>query len=373
MATKKKSATAFEVTINTTILQDMISRVTKGASNNKLLPLTQMLAIELKDNQLRLITSDGTNYLYIIQDKVEGNDFYAVVPIEVFSKLISRLTCESVSLSLTDNLLSVVGNGNYTIELPLDEEGLPIKYPDLAEDIEIKGTTKINLSTLKLILQSCKSSLATTLDEPCYTGYYAGENVIATDSYKIAAVDVKLFDEPVLVSPALMNLFEVMRAEKVGVDIIDDDIIFTTPDCIICGKKMEYIEDFQVDAIMELVNNEFDSICKISKAGLISLLDRISLFVGPYDNGIIRLTFTKDGINIESSKANGIETIPYIESSNFKAYTCVANIEILTQQVKANPDDVIELHYGDESSIKFTAGNVIQIVALSEEDELNAD
>lgn len=373
MATKKKSATP-EVTIKTDLLQDMVTRAAKGASNDKTLPLTQMMAISLKDSVFSLATSDGTNYLYIRKDKMKGEDFYAVVPVDVFAKLISRTTSENVVLIRDENTLTVSGNGSYVLELPTEDDGEIVQYPNLLEEDDFTQAEVIakeaNLSTMKLILDTCKSALATTLDVPCYTGYYMGERVLATDTYKISAIDVKLFDEPILMSPEMMNLFEVMTAEKIEIRANNSDVYAVTADCVICGKSMEFIDDFASDKIQALVDEEFESSCKISKAGILSLLDRVSLFVGAYDQGAIRLTFDKTGLIVESKQASAKEIIPYIESNNFKPFTCTIHHEMLAQQIKSNPVDALTLYYGDDSSIKFVDGNVTQVVALLDEDEI---
>ena len=60
-------------TMNTVKLQDMVAKAMKGASNNKLIPLTNLMAIQLKDHKLTLITTDATNFLYIMEDKVAGD------------------------------------------------------------------------------------------------------------------------------------------------------------------------------------------------------------------------------------------------------------------------------------------------------------
>ena len=96
----KKEKVSNKLTIKTAKLQDMVSRVVKGAKNDKVLPITQMMAIRLQDNVLTLITTSVTTTMYIREEKVDGNDFYVVVPVDVFSKLISKLTCENITLEV---------------------------------------------------------------------------------------------------------------------------------------------------------------------------------------------------------------------------------------------------------------------------------
>jgi DNA polymerase III sliding clamp (beta) subunit (PCNA family) len=47
-----------QMKIATEKFQDMVARASKGASENKLLPITRLMAFELKDNVLTLTTTD---------------------------------------------------------------------------------------------------------------------------------------------------------------------------------------------------------------------------------------------------------------------------------------------------------------------------
>ena len=357
-----------KLSIKTVVLQEMVSRAIKGAGQNKLIPITSLMAIQLKQNQLTLITTDASNTLYIVQDKVEGDDFYCVVQVEQFSKLIARMTSENITLELNNSILSVKGNGNYKIELPLDENGECINYPDPASELKVEGEiVDINLTTIKTILAVNKASLAVTMEDPQYTGYYVGDRVVTTNRDTICALGVKLFDTPVLISPETMNILDVMTEEKIGVYRSEGVIEFITKDCIVYAYEMEGIDDYAIDVIEQLVDEEFDSSCKINKSDILALLDRINLFVSVYDNKAINLTFTPEGIDVSSKQSNGIEKISYVDSKNFKPYTCMIDIVMLTQQIKANKCDTIELQYGNDGSIKLIDGNITQIIALYED------
>ena len=352
-----------KITVKADLLKEMVGRAVKGASQNKLIPLTSLMAISLKDNKLELITTDMTNYLYIMNDKIVGDDFYAVVQVEQFSKLIGRMTCENVELEVDNAILKVKGNGDYKIELPLDEEGNTIVFPDPMAN-ELTDGKDVNITTIKTILNTVKPALAITMEMPVYTRYYVGKKVVATDTYKIASMNVDMLqEEPLLISAELMNLLDVMTCEKIQFHKNEDLLIFASPDCIVYGHTMEGIEDYKIDAISQLVDTEFPSVCKLNKAALLAVLDRIALFVGQYDNKGITLTFTDKGVDISSKSNSGIETLEYLENKNFAPYTCQIDIEMLTQQIKANTAEALELHYGNDGSLKFTDGDITQIIA----------
>ena len=62
------------------------------------------------------------------------------------------------------------GNGSYAIELPLNEDGELIRFPDPVSKVNLENIGEVKLSTIKLITSTAKASLAETLDNPCYTG-----------------------------------------------------------------------------------------------------------------------------------------------------------------------------------------------------------
>lgn len=355
-----------KLSIKTVVLQEMVSRAIKGASQNKLIPITSLMAIQLKDKTLKLITTDASNYLYILQDNVEGDDFYVVVYVDQFSKLISKLTSENTTIELNDKILGIKANGEYKIELPLDENGELIQYPDPISEASITGEVKtINLTTIKTILTVNKASLATSIEEPAYTGYYVGDKVVSTDTYKICGLNIKLFDDPILISPETMNLFEVMTEDKIEVYTQENVLEFVTKNCIIYGHKMEGIENYAIDSINTLLDEKFKNSCKINKGDILATLDRILLFVGVYDNKAITLTFTEEGIDISSKQSNGIESVKYLEKvKKFKAFTCMIDITMLIDQIKANESETIELQYGNDQSIKIVNDKVTQVIAL---------
>lgn len=366
------------LTINTGEFKEMVAKATKGASIDNNILLTQLMGIELKNNRLTLVTTDTSNYLYVHKDKVAGDDFYAVVPVQRFSKLISKLTCENVSLAVEldgngepDKLL-VHGNGKYVLELPYDEDGELIEFPDPVDerkDLDNWSTSEILLPTVRMLLTTAKASLLQAKDKTIpYTGYYIGDRAVTTNSFKICGIDVQMFDEPKLLSAETVNLLDVVTEENIKVSYNDEYIMFVTDSVTIFGRLKEGIEDFDIASISALLDEPFPSACKVDKSALLQMLDRLALFVGAQDKNGVYLTFTKEGLNVSSKQNVGDELIPYIESQDFNDYTCCVDITMFTTQVKANTAAVIGILYGKDSTIKLVDGNIKQIVALADDD-----
>lgn len=363
-------------TINTAILQEMVSKSVKCASNDNQRPLTGLIAIQLKDNLFTLITCSESNYLYVNKENIVGDDFHVVVPVEIFSKLVSKLTAESTTLEFTENTLVVKSGGTYSIEVSLNEEGEFTKYPDPFNKIDLSAdTTKhypIKRSTLNLILAVNSASLAAgevAKDLPeVYRGYYVSDSIVTTDTVKMCGVNIKVCDTPMMVRPETIKLTEVFSDENLEIAVQDDAIIIRSldsADCVIMSRLMSNIEDFQIDALNGLLATNFESDCAINKTVLLQVLDRLSLFIDKFDDFGVYLTFTQDGIKFANKKSSSEELISYEASNNFKPFTCKVDIKMLIEQVKAAPGDLINLKYGDEVCLKFTDGNVTQLVALN--------
>lgn len=354
--------------LKTSILQEMTQKAIKGASFNKILPLTSMLAIELKDNVLTLTTTDFSNYLEVKQDKVEGEDFYVVVNADIFAKLIGKLTTETVTMTLENNVLTVKSNGEYKLELPVDENGSLVKFPQYKKNLSTPSHS-IKLATLKSIVNTNKASVAQDLSTPALTGYYVdNKGVLTSDSFVACHNKITTIQDTFMLPFEVVELFNVLTAEDVNITTDSTNVIISTPNVTIYGKLLLEVENFPVKEINEYLETSFVSYCKLSKDELLNILDRLLLFVGDFDKNEVYLTFTNEGMLIESKQATGKELIKYTESHDFAPFTCCIDIEILKQQIQAQQAEVVDVYYGNDTAIKVAQGAITQIVSLSDDE-----
>ena len=172
-----------------------------------------------------------------------------------------------------------------------------------------------------------------------------------------------------LVSPEVMNLLDLVTEEVIELFIVDNKMVFRTTDCTVYSVEMEGIEDYAIDAITGLLNEEFESMCKVSKVELLSMLDRLSLFVGAYDKNAVNLVFSDKELLVSSKASSGVESIKYTESKNPKEFACTIDIDMLATQIKAQTGEVLEVWYGLDNAIKLVDGNTKSIIALLEQTE----
>ena len=357
-----------KLTIGTARLQALFNKAIKGAGCNKLIPMTSLIAIQLKDGVLTLTTTDATNYLSLIERDVAGDDFYVAVQVDFLAKLVSKMTCKEVTLEVTDNTLEVIGNGKYQIELDLEDDGSLVKLPNPIENF--KKDTKIgatNNQTIMQTLASVKPALATADEDesPWLTCYYVNDSIVATDTYTVATCKNGFLSEPKLLSSEMVDLLGLLSGD-INAYTDEDKILFEADSGAVYGTIPNGIEHYSIDDIQELVSQEFASSCTVVKSALFSLLDRIAMFVGIYDNGKITLSFGKDGLEVSSRYAK--ELIPYVKSENAKEFECQADVTMLITQVKAQTSSEITIEYGEDNAIKIIDGDITSVVALLEDE-----
>lgn len=359
--------------VSTIVLQEMVSKVAKGVGNNKLLPVTGLLCIKHADGKLTLVSTDATNYLYVTEPGVAADaDFYAVIDADTFIRLVGKLTCDQTVLSVDNNVLCVKANGTYKIPLQLDSEGGIVKYPDPVADtahLVPDEVVPMETSTVDVLQTSIKPALAMTYDNPCYTAYYAADRVLATDTYKLACYHKQIaFDEPVLLSAQYVRLLDVADTD-LALERYGNTLVARTDTVTVYGTVADGIEDYAVTAINRLVESDMPYKCRLSKDAVLQVLDRIGIFVGPYDKGTVYLTFNKSAVDITSKTSSGVDTVEYVAESDCDVYTCAVDIKMLTDEVKAIPSEYFEVQFGTTGAIKLVDADsdLTLVVALMQD------
>jgi DNA polymerase III sliding clamp (beta) subunit (PCNA family) len=358
--------------IKTNLLQEMVAKAIQGASNNKLIPITSLIGIELKENILTLMTTDGSNQLKIIQNLENeiqdvNQEFYTIVNAETFAKLVGKTTKEFIELTNNENYLEVKGNGTYKLEIPVNEDGEMIKFPK-GEQIEDTNAQQISIEKLKNILTSAKVSVAKTMEVPCLTGYYLSDKVVSTDRQMVSYTNDKLFDEPILISSEMAELLQLLEGDNVTLYRQDNKLKFETKNIVITGKQLEGIDIYPVQAIENLVKLNYDNSIKVNKTEILDVLDRMSLFVSDYDKNGVYLKFEPNGLVIRSQKSNAEEAIVLPETSDREVFNCLIDIEMLKNQIQSLTTDIVEIYYGQPTSIQIKEGNTILVISLLSED-----
>lgn len=360
------------INIKTVVLKRAVGKAIKGASLDKNLPLTNMLGITCKDKTLSVYTTDGINYLTMLEEIDSTEELNVTVPIEIFSKLVAKITSEDIELSLEGAVLMVRGNGNYKIELPTDQGGL-IDFPVPNLVTENDDFRTIKTSDIRAIINSNKSSLAKNLTVPCLCGYYVDkERVVTTNEIVACFSSVNLMNDEKLLPSTLVDLLALTDSDTIEYHTAINDkgltnLVFKTNDMSLIGMELGFKEQYPIQPLLDLLNTQtYKGQCKVPKLLLSNVIDRLYLFVDQYDKNSVTFTFNQTGLDISSRKMSGIETINYIESKEFTPYVAIVDVISLKAQLSSFNGEEVTICYGNECVLKLESENATYIMALLE-------
>jgi len=354
--------------VKTKILQKMLDKVMKGVVDNKIVPITSLIGIDLEDGVLSITATDRINFIRVLEDEIKGANFKATILAQQFNKLIQRITVDNISIVLKDNYLEVkAGTGKYKIELPLEGEDL-IVYPDIP-DIKASSKGTLSMKDVKSLLETNKVCLAKNNSEYRWLeGYHISKDCAITGDSRIAAINsVKLFETSFLLCKECVELLDVIQEDEVYYTRDGDQLLFESNNVSIYTIELEDEENYPYDSIKDFFKGiEKSSYCQLPKDELLSVLDRISLFVGEYDQNDIQLNFSKGGLSVKSKKVTGAEIIKYVKHQNIKAFECEIDLELFKSIVSVQPKGVFDLYFGNENCLRILGLNTKHLIALSE-------
>ena len=357
--------------IKTLELVRLINIVVKAAGNNKLIPITQMIGIKCSEGKLTLSATDSFNYMYV-HKQIESDDKMNIcVPAETLSKLVNKFTCEETEIKLTDNYLSIIGNGEYKLNLLLDDEGKAFKFPTKECSKENCNTQDIDLVKFTNTKFYGEKSLAQTMEEPDLIAYFVNDKyAISTDRNIMTLYKESISNVPLTLRSKFVELISVMK-EKIKFinwknEVTGEMILYVSDGEIeIYSKINGNVEDYPYEAIQNLIENtEFKTSAKVSVKELTAVLDRISLMVTPYDSNVIDLKLNADKLFISSVKSTGIETVILKDITGNSSWSGKIDIEMLKSQLTSFVKDEITIYLGNDTCIKLIEGNVTKLICL---------
>lgn len=350
--------------IHTYLLKELLSKAVKGATNNKLLPITSLVKIEQEGTNIKLTTTDGVNYLIVESQGgiVKEGAFYLVVEIDKLNKLVSKISKDYTVLEVDNGKLIIHADGVYNFELLLDEFEQKNAFQGYEFDTIIPKQ-QIETKDIKYLVKTLKSSLSREFSKETLTHYYCGEYTAATNGFAAAKTRIKLFEKPLLLSSELMNLIEIIEDEEINVQVNGEKLLFTTPSITIYGESNPNISNYP--DINRIFETRYESAQVISKEILLNSLGRLRLFTNEYQRNAIHIEFLDDEIKITAEQNNSFEIIKAEKMINYvKPFKIKLDLELLLSQISSCENEEIELWYADENMLKIVSGRTERLMAL---------
>lgn len=362
-------------------MQNACSKILAAVDSNNLSILTETLQIKTEGKNL-FISVTNREYFARVRIEIDADvDFHATVNANLFLKLISQITTDTIEMNVIENSLVLKGNGTYKLPLIFDGNTL-LELPQ----INIYNPTVefvIPSETLLSILQyNSKEITKGSISKPIQKLYYMDECGAVTFTTG-ACVNNFTLDQPVkvLLNDRLVKLFKLFKGEKVkftlGYDAISDDIVqtkvkFETNDVTLtailsCDDSM--LRQFPVNAVRGRADGTYPHSINLNREHLIQTINRLMLFTTS-NNGkeIVKpnstFEFKKDSVVIYDVKKENKEEIYYTNTScNIDdSYIAILDLNDLKATLETCIEQYVTLNFGDGSAFVLVRGNIKNVI-----------
>lgn len=362
-------------------IQSACSKILAAVDSNSVSALTETLQLTTRGKELFLNVTNNEYFAKVKLEMKEPVEFNATVNANLFLKLISQITTETIELSVTETALILKGNGTYNLPLIFDGDRLM----ELPEIIINNPTTSFSIdsSILQSILQFNSKELSKgIISRPIQKLYYMDELGAITFTTG-ACVNSFSLEKPVkvLLNDRLVKLFKLFKDGPVnftlGYDTLSDGVIqtkvrFESEDISLtailsCDDTM--LQSYPVNAVRARANSDYPYSVNISREQLIQTINRLLLFtsangardiINPYST----FEFKPDRVVVWDTHHENFEEVFYtntrceVEGS----YTTMFDFKDFRTTLENCSEQYVTLNFGDEQALVVARGNVRVVI-----------
>lgn len=359
-----------KIKLNTEALKVATSKASKGVGNLAMLTITSAIALELVNGDFVLTTTTNSHNLAVrIKDVTSSeNNFYACTDCELFTKLVSKTGTETITLEVTENALVFTGDGVYNLPLLQDEEGTMVRITPI--NVDSLESVNVPTETLKKLLTWNKLAVATTLEEPIFTGYCVKDNQVFTYNNNTACVSsLKLDGVNMLIPSGIVDLFSLFEDKSVTVATTDNKVEFSTTDVLITGALLEGFDLYPTEQLGTLVNgDDFKNSIKVSKEKFANMIDRMSLFTNE-DKNELTISFAQDKLIVSDKNLSAGEQLGYISKNEVESFEVKVDLNDIKRIVGQVVEEEVCMLYGSDVGLCVYSDNSRYIIPLLGDDE----
>ena len=362
-------------------IQSACSKILAAVDSNSVSALTETLQLTTRGKELFLNVTNNEYFAKVKLEMKEPVEFNATVNANLFLKLISQITTETIELSVTETALILKGNGTYNLPLIFDGD----KLMELPEIIINNPTTSFSIdsSILQSILQFNSKELSKgIISRPIQKLYYMDELGAITFTTG-ACVNSFSLEKPVkvLLNDRLVKLFKLFKDGPVnftlGYDTLADGVIqtkvrFESEDISLtailsCDDTM--LQSYPVNAVRARANSDYPYSVNISREQLIQTINRLLLFtsangardiINPYST----FEFKPDRVVVWDTNHENYEEVLYTNTrcEVEYAYTTMFDFKDFRTTLENCSEQYVTLNFGDEQALVVARGNVRVVI-----------
>lgn len=356
-------------------LKNTVSILLTAVDTSELSRITENLELKVENEVLNLSVTNGE---YFVNSKIpiyENIDFHATVNAQLFLKLLSKTTTETVEFKVENNSLVVVGNGEYRLPIIYDGDN-PLTIPPI--DMVNKTTEfEVNSNILNSILKyNSKELNKGVVSNPVQKMYYIDDKGAITFTSG-ACVNEFTLEKPVkiLLNPKVVNLFKLFKDTIVKFElghnpISDEEVVtvvkfytnYLTVSAIV-NDDDSLVNSVPVSAIRQRAYFEYPYSVSVNRTQLSQAIDRLTLFSYDALKPFCKVEFYSNCMKVYDQTEVNSESVTYNSSSATDiAYSASLNILDVKSILDSYVEQDITINFGDGQAMVIKKPGVYSVV-----------
>lgn len=364
----------------TEILQESCAKILNAVDSNVLSAVTETLEIKTENKQLSMSVTNREYFVKILFGDNIGDEIHATVNANLFLKLISKVTSETIELYTDEKSLYVKCNGDY--KLPLIYEGDKLVELPVLNIENVSETFDVDSTILHSIVNYNSKELGKgSISKPIQRLYYV-DNEGAITFTTGACVNKFSIDmtSKLLLNDKLVKLFKLFKDTKVKVTVghnkLSEDTVVTavrfeapniTIDAVLsCDDSM--VVSFPVSGIRGRADTVYPNTISINKELLMQAVERLNLFnhAGMRSDlsvSIVKLEFTSTNLVVADRNGINREEIPYTTPLEEEVdYSALIDSSDLTKTLASATNQIVTIGFGNEQAFVISEGLVKWVI-----------
>lgn len=374
-----------KITLSTVLIQDLISRVLRGARGDKNIPITNWIHIhsDLDSPDIHATVFDGITY-YRVFDTLEGQheEFDVVAPFEKLAKIFPKLHGSSnTTLKIMNNTFKVIcGKSSYNIEIPVDENGDLVEYPEenyLNKGVEFPYEFRLQFEKgeVSSILSSLGSSLLVGesfpelggifIDE---TGSYASDSRVVSEYFNVRS------DKEVLIPRSVAKVLEFMDSndgiclEYLG-DFDKNEVFYArNGHSVMVSSNSLSTKNYPITSIKNALNVDYTVNVSVDTEEMLSAIRCISVLLDTMEDIVnIVLSSADRCIYFKDTKGKFVESVSILSNCS-KDVSCKTSGKLLSIGVSDKDSDTTIIKFTDivhagKILMQNESGSIVHVIA----------
>ena len=320
---------------------------------------------------------------YSMVAKIPSDDnepFEAVVDANVFLKLISQVTTDTIELVTDNRVLNIKANGNYKLPMIFEGDAL-IKY----KPIELNNVTNefvvSNDILKKILIYNTKQLSLSTGGKEVFNYYYFDNHGCITANLGACVTDFELDTQvKLLFNQRLVRLFKLfddsdakltIAKDELSGDIIQTKVKFVSNDIeikSIISCEDSFTNSYPVVAVRSTANADYDYLSVFKRGSLVETLNRLNLFVSVNKsiNQVVKLVFNPKGVTISDYDGNNSEIVYYQNDlDNIDTYTAYVDLKMFKSVLDTINSQYISMRFGNGRAFVLDYDDIKSVIPES--------